>query len=78
MVRTYTHNLKTTGLCGRSVYRTTALLYEKHSLCGLQLHERHMYASRLFSDTTLSCIIILQAHAYIAVYCATAHDIKLT
>ena len=68
MVHTYTHNLKSTGVCGRSAYRTTALLLGKHSLCGLQLYERSDWRA-MAPHTHHGCSLIQHYRAYITSPC---------
>ena len=56
------------------------LCYWRHSLCGLELNER--LTGELWPQTRIGhsviqhCVGILQAHTYIAVWCATVHDNK--
>ena len=64
-----------------SVHIERLLYYRRHSLCGLEFHERSDWRAtvpdthQLFFDTTL-CVRILQDHTYIAIWSATTHENK--
>ena len=57
------------------------LYYQAHFLCGLQLQERSNWRATAQTPIGCSliptCVRILQALIYIAIWCATACDPKL-
>ena len=70
----YIHNLKTTGRIWMLRIFEWLLYYQRHSVCGLELHEELHPQTSIGCSLIQHCVHILQAISYIAIWCGTMHD----